>query len=358
MNKPLFNYTTYPKKILKDGEYIEYHGPKGGSKLLIYKINDITTTKGGNSAYIQMFDSGFKIYTPNFDIKYWNGCVFEDIDYKKYIKNNDNYIVPEKIYEDVWNYMIENYKDIIYYGELSRSCKGYHFIFYFNVGKSLNNFLMCKAASTFIIKKAFKECGYKKELNYDGVYDDCTDSIFQLCYITLNERKINEEITGNCDNVFENYYYSIKNEYERIANKTRNRISSKMEHSSKQKDDKWDIKYSTDEYDNGEVEYMNHHQRYYLFCSLSGLCGNDDEMLKKEWEKCAMKIPEQNGHTKSYYCKAPYINDWNKKRTGNEYIDSELLKKFGYEININIKEKYENTVDKKTKPISKKRVYL
>ena len=78
-------------------------------------------------------------------------------------------------------------------------------------------------------------------------------------------------------------------------------------------------------------EYIDHHQRWCLFCSLAKVF--DNEELKDEWTKCAKLIPEQNGHTTSYYIKRPYESDWFDKL--DEYKDVcnlKLLYMFGYYV--------------------------
>lgn len=78
------------------------------------------------------------------------------------------------------------------------------------------------------------------------------------------------------------------------------------------------------------VGYISHTDRWQLFCSLSRLFSGDK--LREEWEKCAELIPEENGHSKNYYKNVPYKLDWNRKLTGEEYCNIELLKQFGYVV--------------------------
>ena len=81
------------------------------------------------------------------------------------------------------------------------------------------------------------------------------------------------------------------------------------------------------------VPYIEHLVRRNLFKSLSTIFKGDD--LKEQWIRCAKLIPEEHNHTTQYYINAPYKLDWNESLTDNEYCDKNLLRIFGYEIQIN-----------------------
>lgn len=345
MRSILFNYIYYP---------IEANKPQKKTKMLLYLLKDIPEIDYSKyEAFVQMFNNGRMMCKDIFDINYWNGCTYEDIDYKVYYNNVDNATDPLLIYNSIQNYIFNNYKDVIYYCEISKSNKGFHFIFYFNVPKTMNNFRICKAISKFIVKKAFKECGYENELNYEGVYDNCTDSIFQRCYITFNNAIYNEYCTGNCIDIVNKNHYAIKKEYEPLEQKARNK-QKQLERAKKRQEeglsnDLYEINYEVDDdsikYD--KINYLDHHQRWHLFCSLSGLCGDDEQRLIEEWERCARLLPEENGHNTNYYIHVPWKLDWARSRTGDEYIDTELLNIFGYTIKFIPKNKYGESKDQR-----------
>ena len=56
--------------------------------------------------------------------------------------------------------------------------------------------------------------------------------------------------------------------------------------------------------------------------------------LKEQWIRCAKLIPEQHNHTTQYYIDAPYKLDWNESLSDNEYCDRDLLRMFGYEVQL------------------------
>lgn len=355
-NKPVFNYITYPK---------EFSLPKNGTKMLLYYLDSIKMCDLKKYHSIgQTIDCGYRMGLEDCDFNYWNQCTVEDIDYKFYIENHDSVPDPIEVYDKVWNWLTNNYSNISYYSEMSKSRKGFHFIFYFNVTRTLNNWMMCKAMSIWIIKKAFKECGYEEAITYKKVWDSHSSTLYQPIFITKINCNFNNNCSGECKEIAMSNYYDIKQEYDCLYNKIYNKTTKSSEKNNKDESelyifnkDKWDIEIGYD-FNSNEVEYLDHTQRWQLFCSLSGLCGDDDEKLKTLWCKCAMKIPEKNGHTKEYYKKCPYINDWSRKRTGNEYIDKNLLNMFNININFKVKEGYEDKSEEKTNKVTKTRVYL
>lgn len=323
--------------------------PKGGSKMMLMLLDDIKQ-KPDHRMIIQMSDCGFRNTKDNWQDIYWNQCTFEDIDYKRFYTDPNKHVHPTKIYNDVCDWLLNNCKSILYFSEMSRSECGFHFVFYFDVVRTLNNFKMCKAISSFFIKQAFVQCGYKDIIDADGVYDDCSNSVHQLCYITKKSLLLNEHCNGECKQIIEDNYYNIKCEYEKQKkNHTKNILIN---------NDDWDIQCNKFEIVD-TVEYIEHNKRFVLFNSLNGVFKNPD-IVNEEWNNCCNKIPERNGHTIYFYKREPYVNDWAKKVTGNEYIDVELLKLFGYDvkfINKNIIDDG-NKINKKIKCFSKERIYL
>lgn len=363
MKHPVFNFIPIEK---------EEYAPRGGQKMLLMKIKDMYQ-KENYLLFTQMCDNGYRMNRENIDYNKWNQCIFEDIDYKKYIANHNEYIEPNVIFENVYEYLHNNFKDILYYGEFSRSRKGFHFIFYFDVARNKNNRLMCKALCDFVIFKAFNELGYADIIEYNEVFDDCSDSFYQPCFMTLINYKINNECTGqNAYDLMNNNYYSVKQIYDKLVNKiikldkhtTKNNSSNK--HSNIQHNDynnsKWKTEFLFDELNKYNGEYMNHHERYYLFKSIVGLCGiENEEVIQNEWQKCAEQLVEGHQHTKTFYFNEPYINhwiEWIKKYEEFCYIDKELLEKFGYNVKFINNQNNENNIKEKTNKTRKTKVYL
>lgn len=330
--------------------------PKNGQQVQLMYIKDMYK-KDNMFLYTQMCDAGFRMGKENVDYTKWNQCIFEDIDYKFYIENHEEYIEPIKIYKEVCDYLYTNYKNVYYYAELSRHMNSFHFIFYYNVARNNNNRMMCKAASDFIIRKAFTDLGYKNIIEYEKVFDDCSDSFFQACFMTLNDYKINNECDGlNAEKIMTDNYFSIKEIYDRLFMKRTNRKHKHKYENNGSKED-WEISFS-DNNTKYSGPYLNHHERWYVFKSLAGMFNKDE--LKNEWENCAIQLPEGNNHTIQFYINEPEKNNWYRLVTGNEYVDSDLLRQFGYDVKFtNIKEdNNENFTKKGTTKIKKEKVYI
>lgn len=357
VKKPAFNF----------GWYTENSLPHNGQQLMLMYMEDIHT-RDEMLLYSQMCDAGYRMGRENEDYNKWNQCVYEDIDYKFYIADHENsYVDPTKIYEDINEYLYKYYKNFIYYSEFSRHMNGFHFIFYFSTERTKENRLKCKAIVNYIIKESFIECGYKDIIEWPGVFDGCTDSFYQACFLTKINFKLNEECSGEgWEEIIEDHYYSINNILERLEKKTRN--YKEIKRNKDEKNDKWDLEYILKDknYDGG---YLNHHERYRLFRSIVGLCGGIDniydnlDIIKEEWENCAKQLPEGNGHNFNFYLKEPYRNNWIRWIMKNEtycYVDDELIKQFGYDVKYNInKENNENIVkQKRTKKIRSEKVYI
>lgn len=357
INEPVFNF-----KYISDPE----SAPHNGTPVQLMYIKDIKPREG-MMMYSQMCDAGYRMGKDQEDYSKWNQCVFEDIDYKFYIENHEEFIDPIIIYEQLYGWLYNNYKNILYYTELSRTNRGYHIIFYFNVQRNKNNRMMCKALADFIINRAFNELGYSDIINWPKVFDDCADSFYQACFFTLNNYKINNECDGmkSEEYIMENYY-SVKNIYDKLFSKSHHIKSKKINNKNILDDDynnKWDIEFIYDETIKYNGEYMNHHERYYLFRSIVGMCGgtNEEELIKEEWENCARQLIEGNKHDYYFYSREPYVNNWIDWINKNEtycYIDDELMKQFGYSIKYINNKKDEDIVKQKTKKVTTKRVYL
>jgi len=322
MKHPKFNWKTYPA---------DYSELSTGTKMNVGKLTEIRLPKENELIRMLCFNSGTRQTKDLQNWSCWNGCVYVDVDYKNYLTKNIDAPSPSKVFTDIWNYLVDNHSDHFYYGELSRSKKGFHFIFYMETDypteerrEHLN--LMANA----VIIKAFNECGYKKAIEYKEivhgvethkVLDTCTNSPYQLCYIT-GYGKINEKCQGDWrinTNGLEDIIEDIKNKYK---------------HNKKTNKD-IDCVYKSKLLKTNEIQsvpYIEHLVRRNLFKSLSTIFSGDK--LKEEWIRCAKLIPEQHGHTTQYYIDAPYKLDWNDSLSDNEFCDKDLLRMFGYEVQI------------------------
>ena len=170
MKEPLFNTKDYSD---------EYNDPQGGTLMSLYYIKDMRPIAEGNRRRCQLCDCGYRATNDNSDIKVWNQCQYEDIDYKNwiyycknYLKDESRIIKPDVIYVNVVNEIIKNWSEILYYYELSRSGQGFHFIFYFDIERTKENWKKTKNISHAIIKQAFINCGYSEIINFEGFNDE------------------------------------------------------------------------------------------------------------------------------------------------------------------------------------------
>ena len=197
MKHPKFNWKTYT------ADYNELHS---GTKMNIGEITKIRKPKENELTRMLCFNSGIRQTKDLQNWNTWNGCVYIDVDYKNYLKVNKNAAEPVTVFANVWTYLTKNYSDHFYYGEYSRSKKGFHFIFYTETEyptEERREYLLLKANAAVI--KAFTECGYKEAIEYKEtingvdthkVLDTCTNSAYQICYLTLCG-KINVDCQGD-----------------------------------------------------------------------------------------------------------------------------------------------------------------
>ena len=61
-----------------------YH--KGGQKMDVVELSsiDVRNTKKEDLPWLQVFNCGYRVTTDNIDWNTWTGCVFTDIDSKRY----------------------------------------------------------------------------------------------------------------------------------------------------------------------------------------------------------------------------------------------------------------------------------
>lgn len=333
-----------------DEETGETYLPKNGSYTKPTSLNDIPLVERPVRNFVQMMDNGVRTGVEGLNYLFWNGCTYEDIDYKKFLYSFPNAISADVVYHDICEFLCDYFSNIFYYSEMSGSERGFHFIFYFSVKKTEKNWKMCKAISTYVIKYAFYACGYSQEIDYKGVWDDCANTIYQPCFITKKKGVIYDKCNGDVMPIVNEHRYDI----ERVFNRMFNNF---IPRESNYKREDWEITWKREKDVEGYVGYYEHSQRRAIFYSLSGLCGDNQELLDSEWNYVANHLEQANGHDTNYYEHIPYRGDWNRKRTGKEYVNRELLKDFGYKIEFKYigENKYEN---KKTNSIRKEKVYI
>lgn len=336
MKHPQFNWKTYPA---------DFNELSKGAKMNVGQLTDIQKPKSNELVRMLCFNSGIRQTKDLQDWTAWNGCVYVDVDYKNYLSFNENATEPLKVLGDVWNYLVKNHSSHFYYAELSRSKKGFHFIFYMDTEYPTEERREClNYMANAAIIKAFTECGYKEVIEYkqisngvetNKVLDTCTNSPYQICYIT-GIGKINDKCTAD----WKVNSLGLSDIIEKLKTKHHKKEKNSFnEYIYKSKL----LKINTIQ----NVPYIEHLVRRNLFKSLSTIFSGDE--LKEQWIRCAKLIPEEHNHTTNYYINAPYNLDWNESLTDNEYCDKDLLKMFGYEVKITTYNKhltYDETLKK------------
>ena len=332
MKEPLFNTTCYDDDILD---------PKGGSRMALYYIKDMPDMQPGEKRRCQLFDCGYRITRALMDYKYWNQCTYEDVDYKNWIKYYTDYepdpqkIVPvERIFRDVFYYIVKHWPEMFYYAEISRHNNGFHYIFYFDTERTRENWIKCKNISHSIVKQAFINCGYGDIINlkkgecWNDVFDDCTSSVYQLCYITKNYAWMNHLCTGEMKEYNDLVIESIeKQEKARYVSNCDEYIINVVK---------------TPLPDDVKTDYIDHYQRWTLYISLRRLF---TDTYENEYDYCCEHIPEQEGHSVNWYKSRKEGTSWDRDYHGDEYIDTDLLKKFGYTVTFTKKTNKKGNID-------------
>lgn len=338
MNHPLFNALDWTDS---------YGEPTGGTKMGLYYIKDMKPVKEGNRRRCQMCDCGYRATNSNSDVSNWNQCQYEDIDYKNWIfywkqygKDESKIIEPMAILVNVVNNIIKKWPENLYYYELSRSGEGFHFVFYFDIERTLDNWKKTKNISHAIIKQSFIDCGYEDIINFEGftdenghkvvnkVFDSCTDRWNQLLFLTMNNGTLNTLCTGEMKEYSDLEVVDYKPVKERYVNNGDEYIITVEKHELE---------------DNEYVDYIDHIQRWHLYNGLRRCYGDD---WLDEWNYCCRHIPEgPNDHTFEWYKSMKEGTSWDKDFEDDCYVDKELLSIFGYDVTFTKKTKNKGRCD-------------
>lgn len=367
--EPIFSYKRNFEKYIKGG--------KENPMLMLGTMKNIgRPTRTPHVNAVMFFECGYRVVGEilNEHWQYWNGCTYEDIDYKNWLETHTDEPTahPLQLFYQVFNYLCENYPKVFYYGEISRSGKGMHYVFYWDwIDKYLKDnkidrsnltendiqqiriehseeyFHICKRTGEAMIKKAFDDLKYgdiirfKRDKRGGHVWDDCSTSVMQLMHQTYKCGTFNFQHTGEIEKYKDlNILPWDKDEKQKREQAYKEKCEKNMQAF---KDYDIDIVYT----DVKETFYIDHYNRWHLYDSLRTLYGEGDE-FDKQWERCAGLMQEQNGHTEKYYIDLPEKSDWSKKyeETEDHYVDVELLKRFGINVLFLAKhtEEYTKTV--------------
>ena len=269
----------------------------------------------------------------------WNGSISKDIDAKKYYNQDPeqyNIDYAKKVYYEVRNYLLKNYCNNFYYCEVSRSRKGYHFLFYFNCDKTEDNFKYYNKLCDYIIKEAFYETGYGEIIDYHGVLDDCTNSVCQRLYITKYDYLFNDNCTGELIKTKHDDELERELTLEKIKEaKKQMEIIERRQAYEKRLSEGLAYNVHIEKTGNYKNMYIEHHTRYLLFKSLYYFFKDN---IKEVWNEAVEHIPEENGHTLNYYKNCPFRNDWFQRLedgTAKNGYNRQILEDFGYKVCYN-----------------------
>lgn len=288
-----------------------YH--KTGQEMNVLTLDSISVTKTSKEdlPWLQVFNCGYRVSHNNIDWKYWNGCVFVDIDSKHYYndcKKFDADKLEEYLYEHLQMCDTQNFFAI----QRSNSGTSYHVIFYFNVEKNELNFKKCTSYARDICETTFIELGLSEIWNWKGVNDKCSISPYQGMYLTSQEIKFNDDVNG---------YWVLIDDYEYNE--------PKVVTVDKVKDNVVDfLNYSINVSD-VKPEYYEHISRLKIYTALVA-CHGTKEATDKAWqENIVPYLKDGNGHNKTFYLNEPDKNGWfDKYKT--EFVNESWLEKFGY----------------------------
>lgn len=267
---------------------------------------------------------------------FWNGCIYSDIDSKKfYAEDPEKYDqeYAKKVYYKIITFLYQNYTDNFYYGEVSSSKTSYHFIFYFDCERTEDNFNFYNKLVKHIITEAFEKCGYSDIIHHSGVLDNCISSIHQRLFITKYEYVFNNNCTGNLvKTIFdEKIKHDILQEKMEAAIK-KIRALEKQAEFEKKRSEGLDYEVHIEKTGIYKNIYIEHAVRYKLFVSLYYFYKDN---IKDVWNETVLHIPESNGHTINYYRNCPFRNDWYKcLEDGSKpvFYDKQLLTDFGFKV--------------------------
>ena len=288
-----------------------YH--KTGQKMDVLSIDciNVKDTKKEDLPWLQVFNCGYRVSHDNIDWKYWNGCVFVDIDSKHYY-NDCKKFDADKLEEYLYEHLQLCYTQNFFAIQRSNSGTSYHVIFYFNVKKNELNFKKCTSYARDICEAAFIELGLSEIWNWKGVNDKCSISPYQGMYLTSQEIKFNDDVNG---------YWVLIDDYEYYE--------PKVVTVDKVKDNVVDFLNFSINTSEVKPEYYEHISRLKIYTALVA-CHGTKEATDKAWrENIVPYLKEGNGHNKIFYLNEPDKNGWfDKYKT--EFVNESWLEKFGY----------------------------
>lgn len=165
---------------------------KAGTKCETKNIESVvptyTITDKLDLPAIQPFDCGYKVNSTNLEWSNWNGCIFVDVDAKKYYEEQKQFNI-EKYVEGITNSDLF-FDDNFYFMQESFSGNGsIHYVFYYDIEeKNIHTFESCMTDAVEKVKSLYISCGGADIINYiasDGqpVLDKHNNKAYQILFV-------------------------------------------------------------------------------------------------------------------------------------------------------------------------------
>lgn len=322
-----FNYCIPREYKDKETGKIKYCLCRGGEKMSIDTLDNIQKKVKPElpkdaSPWAQVFNNGYRVTHENINWEEWNGFTFIDIDSKLFYKNVHPFNV-DKLLNCLYNEGKYRFNYNFYAIHLSNSKLGYRIFWYWDCDRNEDNFKKCCILTEQYTKEMFYCFGEEARQIIDykegrsKVLDNCSRSVFQGTYVTMNKIYYSEFIDDNdfglcvlddinIDELYSNYIDSIDIEQHKHC-----------------------AYITTKEVDKNNIKYYPHQLRRCIYEALITLF-NDKEAVDNEWEHICELLPEKNGHKKTFYLNEPNKNDWYNKINNKVKHSLSWLDDFGY----------------------------
>ena len=233
---------------------------------------------------VQMFDCDYRVANANLDWNLWNGCVYVDIDSKKYKPGFD----VEKVGNDLIKALIDKSSDACQYFyafQASASRNSYHIIFYFNVEKNEINFNKCAKYAFEMVGDTFHRIGRDDIWSCKGVADAASQRAVQLMQMSPYPVFYNSHIPNDFNDFGE--WRSIDDYYNEIFSLDRTPDTTPYEIVDLNLGDKmWDI---------------DHNERFYLYTVFKRITSSAAECNNYWAEFCKHIVCKKPKHSPEYF---------------------------------------------------------
>lgn len=333
MKEIKFSYAIPRKYETEEGE-VRYALPKGGAKMDVGTLNEVRALvrqdmdKAG-CPWMQIYSNGYRVTNDNENPAEWNGVTMVDFDSKHFYRNVRKFDVDKlkKAFADVASTAYPYYNNF-YAIYKSYSNEGYRILFYWDCERTADNFKKCAILSEKYTKEICYMIGNdaKTIVDYkngkEKTIDDCAKSSKQGIYVTLDEPvysiMMDKSFFGECD--IDDV--QIRDTYKMAAIK---KISSP------QHDEVLNV--TINDVDKDKIQYFPHVNRWCIYDALI-VVYKDKVNVDEQWKRIADLIPEENGHTHSFYQKEPDRNKWYERFNDKVYHNISWLEIFGYDVEV------------------------